>query len=65
MNIKLSYFFVGLTLTACLMASCTQRKPKGGRTDTYSSGVISFASDESFSPIIEDEASLRAQLSER
>jgi phosphate transport system substrate-binding protein len=55
MNIKLSYFFVGLTLTACLMASCTQRKPKGGRTDTYSSGVISFASDESFSPIIEDE----------
>lgn len=30
-------------------------KPKGGRTDTYSSGAISFASDESFSPIIDEQ----------
>ena len=29
-------------------------KNKSGRTDTYSSGAISFASDESFSPIIEE-----------
>ena len=46
---------VGLTLFACIVASCSNKKRKDGRTDTYSSGVISFASDESFSPIIEEE----------
>ena len=55
MNKNLSYTFVGLTLVATLWASCSDKKPKSGRTDTYSSGVISFASDESFSPIIEEE----------
>ena len=50
-----SYIIVGLTLVASLWASCSGKKPKSGRTDTYSSGVISFASDESFSPIIEEE----------
>ena len=33
-------------------------KNKSGRTDTYSSGEMSFASDESFSPIIDEERSL-------
>lgn len=33
-------------------------KNKSGRTDTYSSGAISFASDESFSPVIDEERSL-------
>jgi len=55
MNKNLSYTFVGLTLVATLWASCSDKKPKSGRTDTASSGVISFASDESFSPIIEEE----------
>jgi len=55
MNKNLSYTFVGLTLIATLWASCSDKKPKSGRTDTASSGVISFASDESFSPIIEEE----------
>ena len=55
MNKNLSYTFVGLTLVAAFWASCSDKKPKSGRTDTYSSGVISFASDESFSPIIEEE----------
>ena len=55
MNKNLSYTFVGLTLVAALWASCSDKKPKSGRTDTASSGVISFASDESFSPIIEEE----------
>ena len=50
-----SYIIVGLTLVATLWASCSGKKSKSGRTDTYSSGVISFASDESFSPIIEEE----------
>ena len=55
MKKNLSYAFVGLTLVASLWASCSGKKSKSGRTDTYSSGVISFASDESFSPIIEEE----------
>lgn len=33
-------------------------KNKNGRTDTYSSGAMTFASDESFSPIIDEERSL-------
>ena len=55
MKRNISYTIVGLTLTACLWASCSGNKSKSGRTDTYSSGVIDFASDESFSPIIEEE----------
>lgn len=51
-----SYIFVGLTLFSVLVASCGgNKKSKDGRTDTYSSGAISFASDESFSPIINEE----------
>lgn len=37
--------------------SC-EHKNKSGRTDTYSSGAMTFASDESFSPIIDEERSL-------
>lgn len=51
-----SYIIVGLTLSAAIFASsCNNKKSKDGRTDTYSSGAISFVSDESFSPIIEEE----------
>ena len=50
-----SYFLVGLVLSALVLSSCGNKKSKDGRTDTYSSGTISFVSDESFSPIIEDE----------
>lgn len=46
--------FVGLTLILGLFASCKD-KPKNGRTDTYSSGTIKFVSDESFSPIIDEQ----------
>ena len=58
MNYKLSYIFVGLTLSVSLLSSCLNRKSKDSRTDTYSSGAISFASDESFSPVIEEEREL-------
>lgn len=58
MKKRLSYVFVGLTLSAALLASCANKKPKDGRTDTYSSGAMSFASDESFSPVIEEEREL-------
>lgn len=51
-----SYILVGLTLSVCLCSSCgIGKKSKDGRTDTYSSGAISFVSDESFSPIIDEE----------
>lgn len=52
-----SYIFVGLTITSILISSCgnSSKKGKDGRTDTYSSGTVSFVSDESFSPIIEEE----------
>lgn len=53
----ISYIFVGLTITSILISSCgnSNKKGKDGRTDTYSSGTVSFVSDESFSPIIEEE----------
>ena len=50
-----SYTIVGLALCSLILAACGESKRKNGRTDTYSSGVISFASDESFSPIIDEE----------
>ncbi|MBO5233008.1 MAG: substrate-binding domain-containing protein [Prevotella sp.] len=56
MRKTISYIIVGLTLMAGF-CSCGH-KNKSGRTDTYSSGAISFASDESFSPIIDEERSL-------
>ena len=37
-----------------LLSACGQGKRKDGRTDTPTSGTIKFASDESFSPIIEE-----------
>lgn len=44
-------------MASALFSSCgdNNKKGKDGRTDTYSSGTISFVSDESFSPIIEEE----------
>jgi len=49
----LFYGLVGLSLFFGL-SSC-EDKPKNGRTDTYSSGSITFAADESFHPIIDEE----------
>lgn len=49
---------VGLTLILGLLSACNDSKPKHSkytRTDTYSAGEISFAADESFSPIINEE----------
>ncbi|MBP5258100.1 MAG: substrate-binding domain-containing protein [Prevotella sp.] len=56
MNRTSFYVLVGLTLSVFLLTSCDQnRKSKDGRTDTYSSGAAKFASDDSFSPIINEE----------
>lgn len=54
MNRNLFNIIVGLSLAAGVLASCKD-KPKSGRTDTYSSGTIEFVSDESFSPIIDEQ----------
>lgn len=54
MKKELFYGFVGFVLFLGLVSACAD-KPKSGRTDTYSSGAISFASDESFSPIIDEQ----------
>ena len=49
------YITVGLMLSlSFLLSACGQKKAKDGRTDTPTSGTIKFASDESFSPIIEE-----------
>lgn len=54
MNKALFNITVGFSLILGLLLSCNN-KPKNGRTDTFTSGTISFASDESFSPIIQEE----------
>lgn len=46
---------VGLTFILGLLSSCGDNKPKSGRTDTYTTGTITVAMDESFSPLIEEE----------
>lgn len=45
---------VGLTIVLGVLSACDSA-PKSDRTDTYSSGEISFYCDESFSPIIDEE----------
>ena len=49
-----TYIYVGFAVSVLLL-SCGKKKSKDGRTDTYSSGSVSFVADESFSPIIEEE----------
>lgn len=55
MNKKTFNILVGLTIVCALLSSCGNKGNKNARTDTYSSGAITFASDESFSPIIDEE----------
>lgn len=61
MKKQLFYNFVGLALLIGFVAACSD-KPKSGRTDTPSSGAITFASDESFSPIIDEEVQIFEHL---
>lgn len=44
----------GLFVMLALLSAC-QSKPKDGQTDTYTSGVIAIAADESFQPIVQEE----------
>lgn len=45
---------LGLLVLLTLLSAC-QSKPKDGQTDTYTSGVIAIAADESFQPIVQEE----------
>ena len=47
------YAFFGILFIAAVLAGCDKRS-RNGRTDTPTSGAITFASDESFAPIIEE-----------
>ncbi len=53
MNMKPTYIFVVLFASSLFLSSCKE-KDRGGRTDTPTSGEISFYADESFSPIIDE-----------
>ena len=44
-------------LSLAIFGSCGQKRAKDGRTDTPTSGTIQFVSDESLSPIIDEERS--------
>lgn len=47
------FWLIGIVLLAAL--SACRSKSKEGPTDTYSSGVIAIAADESFEPIVQEE----------
>lgn len=48
------FHFIGVCVLAFLISSC-QSKPKDGRLDTFNSGVVQIAADQSFEPIIQEE----------
>lgn len=50
---KKQFRFMGIWLLITL--SACNSKPKDGLTDTYTSGVITIAADESFQPIVQEE----------
>ena len=54
MKKTVSYSIIGLSLPL-LLFSCSGKNSKVKRTDTPTSGTIEFVSDESFSPIVEEE----------
>lgn len=53
-----SLLTIGFSLSIVLFGACSDKKPKDGRTDTASSGTISYVADESFSPILDEERSV-------
>lgn len=47
--------FLLLAVGAALVLAACKQKPKDGRTDTYTSGTVAIAADESFQPIVQEE----------
>ena len=58
------YWFVSFLVIGGFLASC-QNKPKDGRTDTFTSGVVTIAADESFEPIVQEEVDVFEGLNAR
>lgn len=55
-NLNIYSLFIAFVLALAVVTSCgSKEKNPNARTDTYSSGSISFGADESLSPIIEEE----------
>lgn len=52
---KLLSLIIVSMLAFGFMSSCSKKKDPNARTDTFSSGEITFGADESFAPIIEEE----------
>ncbi len=55
MHMKRGRQFGLLTLALVVLLAACRQKPKDGRTDTYTSGTVAIAADESFQPIVEEE----------
>lgn len=55
------FSFIGCALAAILAAGC-QSKPKDGRMDTFNSGVVAIAADQSFEPIVQEEVDVFESL---
>ncbi len=51
--IRTTNIILGLVITAAGILSC-QQKNASGRTDTFTSGAITFAADASFAPVIDE-----------
>lgn len=51
---RTTQFLAAAAFGLVFLGAC-HNKPKDGRTDTYSSGVVSITADESFAPIIDEE----------
>lgn len=54
MKSKKQIQLIVLAVTVVFLSAC-QNRPKDGLTDTYTSGVIAIAADESFRPIVQEE----------
>ena len=51
----ITFLIVAILALSISITSCSRKKNPNARTDTYSSGSVTFGADESFAPIIEEE----------
>ena len=51
----ITFLIVAILALSISTTSCSRKKNPNARTDTYSSGSVTFGADESFAPIIEEE----------
>ena len=51
MNRRARQFGLLFLLVGMSLAACKQKPSKDGRTDTYTTGTVAIAADESFQPL--------------